>query len=395
MLALALFASLFFVPSMGLAQTGAGASCGDFEDLERTAFKATLSKEQRSCLEGFVSTASPNEATRASFVLITNAFMGGESDVYAALLRRHITLVNTTDADVAYMYAILLEQQESSPFERLRWIRVAIENRVQWAQQVRIYRERMKRLYHMRNEAGLETLVIAEQRYANAPSSLHSDRVTAYRDRVQHWTKVSSPCLVNDDCGPYWDVEVIENNACEDLTVLEGPAAVGKLTDREVSCLKGRWIRMPLNRGRVLRLLTSHANGSEDPAIWAGIVAWYHNEVGHFEPGMALQHARYLARRGDIYASEVLRWSQVVIDQAPELTGRRHRGMTGEAMLLRQRAQQSQLRQAQATHARADSVETTLQLEQAERRLGSFAEELATFCDGGGACPEDWRAELP
>ena len=108
MLALALFASLFLAPSTGLAQTGARAGCGDFEDLERTAFKATLTTEQRTCLEGFVGTAPPQDATRASFVLITNAFMGGESDVYAALLRRHITLVNTTDADVAYMYAILL-----------------------------------------------------------------------------------------------------------------------------------------------------------------------------------------------------------------------------------------------------------------------------------------------
>ncbi|TNE91418.1 MAG: hypothetical protein EP330_05230, partial [Deltaproteobacteria bacterium] len=102
---LALFVALVFAPAAAWAQAEQQSTCGDFEELESTAFKSKLTPEQRTCLEDFVNTAEPHAATRASFVLITNAFMGGEQDVYAALLRRHITLVNTTDADVAYMYA--------------------------------------------------------------------------------------------------------------------------------------------------------------------------------------------------------------------------------------------------------------------------------------------------
>lgn len=392
---LALLIAVLLAPTMGLAQAAPGVGCGDFEDLERTAFKATLTTEQRSCLEGFVGTAAPQEATRASFVLITNAFMGGEQDVYAALLRRHITLVNTTDADVAYMYAILLEQQASSPFERLRWIRVAIENRVQWAQQTRVYRERMKRLYHMRNEAGLETLVVAEKRYADSPTPLHAERVASYRERVQQWAEVASPCLNHDDCGPYWDAQVIENDACADLAALEGAAAMGKLSDREVSCLKGRWIRMPLNRGRVMKLLVSHADGSEDPVEWAGLTAWYQNETGQYDASLALSQSRYLHQRGSVYASEVLRWTQVVIDQAPDLTSRRQRGMVGEALVMRQEAQARVHEEAQSTHDQAGSVETRLQLEAAAKRQTAFAAELSEYCGGGGECPPSWSTAAP
>lgn len=391
---LALLAALFLLPAPAMAQEEQS-TCGDFEDLESTAFKSKLTEEQRTCLEDFVNKAEPHAATRASFVLITNAFMGGEQDVYAALLRRHITLVNTTDADVAYMYAILLEQEKASPFERLRWIRVAIENRVQWAKQARVYRERMKRLYQMRIEAGLETLIIAEKRNNENPTTLNSERVATYRERAQYWTQVAAPCLVYDDCGPYWDVEVIEDNVCEDLETFDGPAKVGKLTEQEVSCLKGRWIRLPLNRARVMGLLVANADGSEDPTVWDHLLTWYHNETGQHDAKLALTHARYLSKRGEVYASEVIRWSQVVVDQGPELTGRRHKGMLGESLVIRVRAQKQLVGVAKRTHDGAGSIETELQLSKAEERVASFIDELKGYCSEATDCPSDWSSEVP
>ncbi|MCO4745485.1 MAG: hypothetical protein KC912_11905 [Proteobacteria bacterium] len=389
-----LIVTLFCLTGEARAEEVAG--CGEFEGLESTAFKSKLTDEQRTCLEDFVNSAEPHAATRASFVLITNAFMAGEQDTYAALLRRHLTLVNTTDADVAYMYAILLEQKSASPFERLRWVRVAIENRVQWAKQARVYRERMKRLYQMRIEAGLETLIIAEKRNNENPTTLNSERVASYRERAQYWTQVAAPCLVYDDCGPYWDVEVIEDDVCEDLETFDTPAKVGKLTEQEVSCLKGRWIRMPLGRSRVMGLLVSNADGSEDPAVWDHLLTWYHNETGQHEAGLALRHGRYLGKRGEVYASEVIRWSQIVVDQGPELTGKRHKGMLGEALVIRVKAQKQLVGVAKRTHDGAGSVETELQYSTARERHTSFVAELKDYCGGiASDCPDDWRSELP
>ena len=244
----------------------------------------------------------------------------------------------------------------------------------------------MKRLYQMRNEAAIETLVIAKNQYEASPSPALAERMAGYKQRASAWTREAAPCLVYDDCAPVWEARVIEPRDCEDLDRLEGPADSGRLTDREIGCLKGRWERQPASRGRLMDLLMRNAAASGELQVWQDLLSWSHNQTGAYPRTLAMGYARVLSGRGEVYASEVIRWADVVINRASDSNRASAKRALVDALTMRMVAQRDVVLLAERAHAGASSIETSQQLEEARARLAEFTAARARYCEDSGRC---------
>ena len=129
-----------------------------------------------------------------------------------------------------------------------------------------------------------------------------------------------------------------------------------------------------------------HAAASGELQVWQDLLTWSQNQTGAYNRTLAMGYARVLSSRGEVYASEVIRWADVVIHQASDSNRGSARRALAEALTMKLPAQRDVISLAERAHATANSVETSQQLEEARQRLVEFTEARERYCAESGRC---------
>ncbi len=107
--------------------------CSDLVRLEPMAMMGKLTDDHVGCLEARMAVAeTQTEKSKISLVLIKTKKVG--SKPWEQAMRRHLSDINQSDPDIAYIFASHLSKKGPTRAEEaLRWSRVALENKTRWS----------------------------------------------------------------------------------------------------------------------------------------------------------------------------------------------------------------------------------------------------------------------
>lgn len=291
--------------------------------------------DRRPCLEKAMLDAPPVERSQISVQLIHDAWEARDLRAYDALLRRHLTSIDPTDADIAYLYARYLGDLGPQLSEEvLRWSSVAISNRQQWPDNV--YGTRLKIAYDLRIEATLLLWKEALEDFSLAPSDEGMAEVEKYRTLARGYLAESGPCLAEGHCGPEYQVTVEAGTLCPELdpVLVKGKAQLGALEEGERACLMAMHDDPFASKRRLQSLLLADATAARDPARWQELITWYEQSFGIPNAAFDLGYAELLAEGGTEAAPEVLRLTAIALENEEQLSEKRFPGALARARVL-------------------------------------------------------------
>jgi hypothetical protein len=154
--------------------------CGDLIALEPKALLGRLSEVEVACLERSLRHSTRQvERDKVSRVLVADAYAKGKLHRWEAAMRRHLTDIDRSDADLCYIFARYLAQQgPDRSTETIRWVELALTNADRWQGTLR--RERVYGLYRLR-------AIAAQQRWYQAEKHLLEDPTTSRQSLAQLW----------------------------------------------------------------------------------------------------------------------------------------------------------------------------------------------------------------
>jgi hypothetical protein len=372
-------------------------ACGALDTLEQAALKGNMATPTRDCIDENMWLVDPGTRVRMSFVLIVDAYAKREIKRYVEMVERHLGSIHTTDADVAYLYALHLSEAGPAMGEEVvRWANVALANRNQWLENHRTYRVMVRSLYNIRNESSMERAILAKKWYRAEATPESQRRLEQYQKRARYYLAVSGPCLVQGDCGPHFVVEVDEQTAeCEELDHLERKAKANTITDEEVDCLKWRYPKTGSRKARILSILAAWADKADEAPTWEALMSWHRNETGYDSAWLAYRYADHLGKKGELYALEVIRWSTIAFEHRDQLEGQKYeQEMYGLLKLRVQAAEDLVRQQAYISEQQPDDVEAQGEVAKARMRNKQFRAEIEAWCQSSDVCPEGWAATL-
>ena len=369
-----LFLTLFWLVPAAYATT----HCGQTGDLKADSDK--LSAEAVACLETVTQGVDAVARSEASFALIIHAHSKGDLTRYGELMKRHLTQLHTTDAEVAYLYARYLWSAGRASDEVLHWARVAMDNRRRWLHNRANYDQIVKSLYDMMVQVSMERAIQVEQDYAAAPGKAARERADAYKRRARYYLIVAAPCLHYGDCGPYFDVEVEGWAPCDDLVEMETLAKRGQVSLEQMSCLKSKYRKPQAPKRRILTVMLTQANSDKDGKRWEELLAWHWNLTGLDDPLLAYHYAEWLVHQEQQDSEEALKWAQVALNQEGGLTGRSGRQALTRLHQLRVDTAKRLLEDAKQQYAEIDDAYHKLLLKDAETILTQATTEQKTYC---------------
>lgn len=141
------------------------AACDDLVRLEPSAMIGLLSNDDVTCLENRVAQESQQTARdKVSRVLMVNAEGRGDMAEWMRLASRHLEVVDRSDPDLCFRYALLLSrgEVEDAP-AALRWADYALENKHVW--QGPTYVQRVYALLGLRAQVASRLWLDAEEAY--------------------------------------------------------------------------------------------------------------------------------------------------------------------------------------------------------------------------------------
>ena len=112
-------------------------SCDDLGELEMPAMMGRLREGQIACLEQRIVDAElQTEQDKLSRVLLANAEVSGDEEALGELLKRHLEDITRSDPELCLLYALHLSKQGVElTDEVIRWVDVALENKLVWSGQ--------------------------------------------------------------------------------------------------------------------------------------------------------------------------------------------------------------------------------------------------------------------
>jgi len=359
---------------------GIALACGDLSELEMVAYTGKLDEAQRTCLESSLETGDSVTRAQHSFVLIIDAYIGNEKDRYEALMRRHLTEIHTTDAEVAYLFVNHLFNAERHTDEALHFARVAMDGRRRWLHNRTNYDRMVKATYDMMVQMSMARAIDVEQEYKGAPTQEKEHKLEQYRRQARYYLIIAAPCLHYGDCGPYFDVEIEGWAPCDDLVALEGKATRGGVTQEEVNCLRGKYRKNGAPRRRILDIMMDQADFDRDGRMWEELLAWHWNLTGLHDPMLAHRYAQYLVAHGEEQAAEALNWADIALEESDSLSGRRGRDAVRKLHELRVRTAEELLQRTRNEHDSPDLPEAQQAIREAEERLAGAVASRDSWC---------------
>lgn len=358
--------------------------CGNPADLEMNAYRGKLSETDRACLETAIAGDDPVARSEASFILIVDAYVRGNGTEYGALMKRHLTQLHTTDAEVAYLYATWLWREGQNSDEVLHWARVAMDGRRRWLHNRANYDRMVKSLYDMMVQVSMERAIQVEQDYAAAPTATNRQRADAYKRQARYYLIIAAPCLHYGDCGPYFDVEVEGWAPCDDLVQMEAFAKRGQVTADHLACLKSKYRKPQAPKARILAIMSDQADTDGEGKAWEELMAWHWNLAGVDDPVLAYRYAEFLLSHGAEDTEEALKWAQVALSSEEGFSGRTGRSALARLHVLRVQTAQRLVEDAQAAYTKDPSAYNQKQVEVAQATLAKAERDRASYCQVNG-----------
>ncbi len=167
------------------------AACDDLVKLEPAAMVGQLTEANLNCLEARIAQESQQtERDKTSRVLMVNAEGRGDMGEWMRLAARHLEVIDRSDPDLCYRYALLLSrgEVEDAPAS-LRWIDYALENKHVW--QGPTYTQRVYALLGLRSQVAARLWLDAEQTYVDERSEDNEADASKWRgtakDSAREW----------------------------------------------------------------------------------------------------------------------------------------------------------------------------------------------------------------
>jgi hypothetical protein len=160
-------------------------ACDDLIPLEPKALLGRLSDEELTCLERSLRHASRQvDRDKVSRVLVADAYAKGKLHRWEAAMRRHLTDIDRSDADLCYIFARHLAQQgpDRAP-ETIRWAELALQNAEQWKGALHV--ERTYALLKLRAVAAQKRWYQAERQFLEDPTSSRQQLAASWRNRTK------------------------------------------------------------------------------------------------------------------------------------------------------------------------------------------------------------------
>lgn len=105
---------------------------------------------------------------------------------------------------------------------------------------------------------------------------------------------------------------------CADLIQLEGTAMLGQLAEEQVQCLEQRVAEDPrqTDRKHASYVLMADAWGRQSLDRWESLVLRHLAEIDRSDPALCYKLALHLEQKGPPRAAEVIRWSELAMENA-------------------------------------------------------------------------------
>ena len=165
-------------------------TCGldELVRLEPMAMLGKLSDSQISaCEETLAGAPKMTDKDKVSRVLMANAFSKGDKATWEQLVKRHLDEIDQSDPDLCFEYARHLSKKGPSRASGvIRWVNVALENRIVWSGDT--YTSRVYSLHKLRASASQDLWQAAEAAYNDDPSPGNQDKI----DKNRAMTKVNA-----------------------------------------------------------------------------------------------------------------------------------------------------------------------------------------------------------
>ncbi len=164
-------------------------ACADLIRLEPAAMVGQLTNEDVACLEDRLA-QEQQQTTRdkVSRVLMVNAEGRGDMAEWMNLAGRHLEVVDRSDPDLCYRYALLLSrgEVEDAPAS-LRWAEYALENKHIW--QGPAYTQRVYALLGLRAQVAARLWLDAEQTYLEERTEENEADATLWRGSTKDFAR--------------------------------------------------------------------------------------------------------------------------------------------------------------------------------------------------------------
>jgi hypothetical protein len=164
------------------------ASCPDFNAdpgqltvLEPTAGRGALSQDEITCLEASYKAAKVQTTkSKISRVELVNAY-ALDTTTWATLVKRHLTEVEQSDPNIAYLYAFYLYNRPQPDLQQvIKWSEVALERKTEWQGDVLI--NRVYRLQRVRTYAAYQLWLAAVEKKDPSADQLKNATKTYARE---------------------------------------------------------------------------------------------------------------------------------------------------------------------------------------------------------------------
>jgi len=159
--------------------------CSDLIAFEPKALLGRLTEDEVTCLERSLRHSSRQvERDKISRVLVADAFAKGKMHRWEAAMRRHLSDIDRSDADLCYIFArYLAEQGPERAGETIRWSEIALTNKERWAGSLRT--ERVYALLRLRAIAAQQRWYQAERHFMDDPSTSRQALAGRWRSRTK------------------------------------------------------------------------------------------------------------------------------------------------------------------------------------------------------------------
>lgn len=176
------------------------------------------------------------------------------------------------------------------------------------------------------------------------------------------------------------------DDSCDNLTKLEPPAMLGKLSDGQIACLEGSYAAAskPTDRDKISRILMANAYSKGDIKGWEKLIKRHLEEIDQSDPDLCYKYAVHLSKGGAARATGVIRWANVALDNRTIWTGDTYVSRVSGLYKLRAAAAQSLWKAAEDEHAKAPTDDTKKKVDDARSQTKVFAREWYEYLKQAG-----------
>lgn len=173
--------------------------CTDLIGLEPKALLGKLTKDEVSCLERSLRHSTRQVSRdKISRVLVADAYAKQKMHRWEAAMRRHLTDIDRSDADLCYIFARYLARQgPDRSTETIRWVELAMANQKKWSGQLRV--ERVYALMRLRAIAAQQRWYQAEKHFMQDPSRARQKVAMVWRNRTKTYAREWLDYSLNDE----------------------------------------------------------------------------------------------------------------------------------------------------------------------------------------------------